>query len=163
GMGLNELQVLLAHAASPKVRPESVSIAKSSLQQFDPLANAKPGLDGNASGSDFTWLYWLGGGGVALIFLMLMLGMRKSRGVSDEELQETHRELAQLRDLAYQQQTQLQATQQQTQMLLEAQRQAPTPAPLPSGTAETSRQITGGGLEQILAPTLDELREAVST
>jgi flagellar biosynthesis/type III secretory pathway M-ring protein FliF/YscJ len=161
GMSLNELQVLLAHAASPKVRPESVSIAKSSLQQFDPLANAKPGLDGNASGSDFTWLYWLGGGGVALIFLMLMLGMRKSGGVSDEELQETHRELAQLRDLAYQQQTQLQATQQQTQMLLDAQRQAPPP--LASATAEASRQITGGGLEQVLAPTLEELREAVST
>jgi flagellar M-ring protein FliF len=159
-MSMNELQVLLAHAASPKVKPEKVTIAKSSLPQFDPLSSAKPPME-NSAPPDFSWLYWVGGASITVIFLMLLLSLRKGGGgASSEELQETHRELAELRDLAYQQQAQLQATQQQTQMLLEAQQRAA--ASVASGTMDSTRQISGGGLEQILAPTLDELREAVS-
>jgi hypothetical protein len=163
-MSLNELQVLLAHAASPKVRPESVSIAKSNLQQLDPLGSAKSGVDHSAP-MDWTWLYWVGGAGAVLFLLVLVLSLGKSGGnVSGEEFQETHRELAQLRDLAYQQQAQLQATQQQTQMLLEAQqRVAASPPSMPSGVMDSDRQISGGGLEHTLTPTLQDLRETISS
>ncbi|HEY9746139.1 MAG TPA: flagellar M-ring protein FliF C-terminal domain-containing protein [Oculatellaceae cyanobacterium] len=163
-MSLNELQLLLARAASPKVKPENVSIAKSTLPQLEPLSSAKPMTSDSASSANLNWLYWLGGGSIVLVFLMMLLGMRKSGGGPiEEELQETQRELAQLRDLAYQQQSQLQATQQQTQMLLEAQKQAMAAPPMPSATVDASRQITGGGLEEVLAPALEELRDVVSS
>jgi hypothetical protein len=162
-MSLNELQVLLAHAASPKVRPESVSIAKSNLQQMDPLGTAKSGGDHGAP-MDWTWLYWVGGAGAAVFLLVLLLSLGKGGGgVSGEEFQETHRELAQLRDLAYQQQAQLQATQQQTQMLLEAQQRVSVAPPMTSGVMDSDRQISGGGLEQTLTPTLQDLRETLSS
>lgn len=164
-MGVNELQSLLAHAASPQVRPESVSIAKSSLQALNPISNAS-GMDHSSGKMDFGWLVWVGGGGLALLFLMILfsvLGKGGGSRVSDEEFQETHRELAQLRDLAYQQQAQLQATQQQTQILLENQQRVQQPAPsMASPVADMNRQITGSGLEETLAPTLAELRDVVS-
>lgn len=156
GMNLNELQTLLANAASPKVRPERVTIARSSLQHIAPVSQS----EAPETQQDFGWLYWAGGAVILCILAIVLLSMRKGDGSTDETLEHTHRELQQLRDLASQQQAQLQATQQQTQMLLEAQqRQMQQVQALESARQEIPAALPGdNGLQK----TLDELREVVA-
>lgn len=162
-MSINELQTLLASAASPKVRPENVNIAKSNKQGVGALSHTSSGISGSeeSASSDMSWLWWAGGAIGFCVMMILLLSIRKGGGTSDEEFEQTQRELAQLRDLAGQQQAQLQATQQQTQMLLEAQqRQMQQSQALEASVTEAQKRIpTGGGLQQ----TLEELREVVSS
>ena len=159
-MTVNELQSLLAHAARPKVQPESVSIARSDMSsKSTPLSQAIP--DDNES-QDLTWLFWAGGAVLLCILAIAFLSMQKgNKGAPDETLMQAQQEIQQLREFASHQQAQLQATQQQTQMLLEAQQQQLQQAQaLESKVMESQKRLpTGGGLQQ----TLDELREVVST
>lgn len=136
-MDLRELQTLLARAASPKVNPANVSIARSNLPEITPLQADGAGVGGSlgggsasgsgSGGSDMTWLYWAGGSVAVCLLLIAILSLTRGMGGGagaggpDPNLARTQEELAQLRDLATQQQAQLQATQQQTQLLLEAQ------------------------------------------
>jgi flagellar M-ring protein FliF len=164
-MGINELQELLAHAASPKVRPQNVTIAQSNLNNnATPLAHTDTPVDVK---QDMSWLYWAGGAVVFCVLMIMLLSLFKGgKSVSGEDIVQTQRELQQLRDLASQQQAQLQATQQQTQMLLEAQqRQMQQLQAQPQQTAipqsqEAPRIAIPGSSE--LQQTLDELREVVT-
>ncbi|HEY9687795.1 MAG TPA: flagellar M-ring protein FliF C-terminal domain-containing protein [Coleofasciculaceae cyanobacterium] len=164
-LGANELQELLAHAASPKVRPQNVTIAQSNLSNnTTPLVHTDTPAEVK---QDMTWLYWAGGAVLFCVLMIMMLSIFKGgKAPSGEDMVQTQRELQQLRDLASQQQAQLQATQQQTQMILEAQQQQmqqlqsqPQQAAIPQNQ-EAPRIPISGGSE--LQQTLDELREVVT-
>lgn len=162
-MSVNELQTLLAHAASPKVRPEGVSIAKSDMQGSVPISH--PGTDGmSETSTDMSWLWWAGGATLFCVLMILLLSMQKSssKGMDDNFIQ-TQQEIQQLREFATQQQAQLQATQQQAQMLLEMQqRQMQQAQELENTVLEAQKRIPQspvGGLQQ----TLEELRDVVAS
>ncbi len=161
GMSVNELQVLLAKAASPKVRPENVSIAQSNMRKLTPVSSLE-GADATGSGgSDLTWLYWAGGTILLCVLAIVLIGMMQKGGskVPEEAIAYTQQELQQLRQFASQQQAQLQATQQQTQMILEAQqKQMQQAQELESKLMESQKRLgTGGGIQQVL----QELKEEV--
>ena len=188
-ININELQTLIARAASPQVRPENVSIAKTDMRSGLPLEDGHPaGGSGNAmpeTPTDMSWMYWAGGAVLLCIILMAMLSLsrRKESNPLDEGYLQTQQEVQNLRELAAQQQAQIQATQEQTQMLIESQQQqmeqiqmrpaapeyatspeyasamAQTPAYRPGGPAQENRQAAED-LE--LQRALDELRETVS-
>ena len=160
-MSVNELQTLLAHAASPKVRPEGVSIAKSDMQGNTPITHT--GTDGMSEvGSDMGWLWWAGGATLFCVLMIILLGMQKggNKGL-DESFIQTQQEIQQLREFATQQQAQLQATQQQAQMLLEMQqRQMQQAQELENTVMEAQKRLPQtGGIQQ----TLEELRDVVAS
>lgn len=165
-MNMNDLQTLLARAASPKVHPENVSIVQSQLPGMGPIPQSSGPVQ---KAQDMSWIYWaLGTVGVLVIgiFLLSVTGGKGNNKEMDEDFERAQQELAQLRDIASQQQVQIQATQQQTQMLLEAQQRIQQQAlEAPGMTADPARQIpqAGSGLQQAgLQQTLDELREVVA-
>jgi flagellar M-ring protein FliF len=155
-----DLRTLIARAASPKVHPENVSIAKSDLQGNQPIVDTNAGPV--ESPPDFTWAYWAGGAILMCLLLIVLLSLRKNgRTPADEDMLHAQQELQHLRELATQQQAQIQATQQQTQMLLEAQQRQmeQTQALESSLTQPQQHQLPNDlGLQQ----TLEELREVVS-
>lgn len=166
GMSLDNLQNLLAHAASPQVRPENVSIARSDMQSTPPLgSNHGDGMSGNGAdggmGSDLSWLYWAGGAVVFCVLMIFLLSMKRGGNKDDSNFIQTQQELQHLREFAAQQQAQLQATQQQTQMLLEVQQKQLQQAQEQNNKALDSqsqnRLPQNGGLQQAL----EELREVV--
>lgn len=137
-----------------------------------PLSEAHPDTEHTGpveSPADLSWLYWAGGTVVVCVLLMMLLGSRRKeeRSPLDESFLQAQQEMQQLRELASQQQAQIQATQQQTQMLMEAQQrqmeqiQARAPDPVlsasPGATVEESRRPE----ELELQRTLEELREVV--
>ncbi len=163
GMSVNELQGLLARAASPKVRPENVSIAQSDMQKTPPVSHLD-GMDdsGSSSSTDLSWMFWAGGAVLICILAVALLSMQRGGSkVPEESMMQTQQELQQLREFASQQQAQLQATQQQTQMILEAQqRQMQQAQALENTVLESQKRIaTTGGLQQ----TLEELKEVISS
>jgi flagellar M-ring protein FliF len=161
GMSVNELQALLAHAASPKVRPENVSIARSDMQKTSPISHSSGLDDSSSSSSDMSWIFWAVGAVAVCVLAVMLLSMQKGGNkIPDEAIMQTQQELQHLREFASQQQAQLQATQQQTQMILEAQQQQMQQAKALENTViESQKRIaTSGGLQQAL----DELKEVVS-
>ncbi len=162
GMNVNELQVLLAKAASPKVRPENVSIAQSNMRKLTPVSSLEGADASGGSGSDLSWLYWAGGTVALCVLAIMLIGMMQKGGskVPEEAMAYTQQELQQLRQFASQQQAQLQATQQQTQMILEAQqKQMQQAQELESKLMESQKRLgTGGGIQQVL----QELKEEVA-
>lgn len=158
-LSLNELQTLLAHAASPKVQPENVSIVKSDMQTgAAPISRPS---DMPEVPQDLTWLWWAGGATLFCIIMIILLSMQKGgKGTLDEGFMQTQAEIQQLREFAAQQQAQLQATQQQAQMLLEMQQQQMQQAQeLENTVIEAQKRLPQtGGIQQ----TLEELREVVS-
>ncbi|WP_373532235.1 flagellar M-ring protein FliF C-terminal domain-containing protein [Vampirovibrio sp.] len=164
GMSVNELQVLLAKAASPKMRPENVSIARSDMQKFAPAsASGSDGMDGGGSGTsgNLSWIYWAGGAVLLCLLAIVLLNMQKGgQKIPEEAMVHAQQELQQLREFANQQQAQLQATQQQTQMILEAQqKQMQQAQALENTVLESQRRIaTSGGIQQ----TLESFKDVVS-
>lgn len=158
-LSLNQLQTLLAHAASPKVQPENVSIVKSDMQTGPaPINNVS---DMSEMPQDMSWLWWAGGATLFCIVMILLLSMQKGgKGTMDEGYMQTQAEIQQLREFAVQQQAQLQATQQQAQMLLEMQqKQMQQAQELENTVIEAQKRLPQtGGIQQ----TLEELREVVS-
>jgi hypothetical protein len=148
-ISMEELQSLLAHAANPSVRPESVSIARTNLQSQVPLASATE----PEAIQDFSWIYWAGGAIIVLFLVVLLLSFKRDGGGNDEDYEVTQRELQQLKEIANQQQMQLQANQQQTQMLIEAQQRA-----LQSQEDTMPRQLAPAASTP-LQETLDELKQ----
>jgi|GEM_PF-2013058 len=137
-MSKDDLQVLLARAASPKVRPENVSIAKTDTRPNQPMnGEGSSGSSGNsgASGagdnasapseapSDMSWLLWAGGAVAAclLVILMLNMGNKPANNLFDESMMQAQHEMQQLREITQHQQNQLNMTQQQTQQIIESQ------------------------------------------
>ncbi len=161
GISVNELQMLLAKAASPKVKPENVSIARSDMQKFAPVtSSAMDSMAGNNS-SDISWVYWAGGAVLLCVLAIALLNLQKGgQKIPEEAMIYAQQELQQLRDFASQQQAQLQATQQQTQMILEAQqKQMQQAQALENTVLESQRRIaTSGGIQQ----TLETFKEVVS-
>jgi flagellar M-ring protein FliF len=172
GINMHDLQELLAHAASPKVQPENVSIAHSDMQKSTPIQSASPASAPEVP-QDYSWLYWAGGAVAFCIVMIILLSLQKgAKSMPEESYIQTQQELQQLREIAQQQQAQLQATQQQTQMLLENQKtqlQHAPPQSMPNSPRasqqsatedewDTSTVSSGNSLQQ----TLEELREAVN-
>lgn len=161
-LNMRELQTLLARAASPKVMPDNVSIARSDMQKNLPISESTPPPE---TPQDYTWLYWAGGAIAFCVVMIILLSMQKGgKSVVDDAYLQTQQELQYLRELANQQQAQLQATQQQTQMLLETQQmqmqqQAQALATAAAMPQTVSAQLpASGGLQE----TLEELRSSVS-
>lgn len=154
-MPMEQLQSLVAHAASPKVNPANVSVASVSFNKSlpGPIENT---TDAPGEGvADMTWLYWALAAVGACFLVILILSLGKGSAKPNEGLDEARQELQYLRDLAGQQQAQLQATQQQTQMLLEAQkRQQLAPQESPAQITQQSSQ---------LQQTLSELQAVVAS
>lgn len=153
-----DLQVLLANAASPTVKPERVTIARSDLNRSEPLLNSA----GAEEQGGVPWWIWAAGAlGVVFFFFLIVSALGRGKNNNDEEMEQTMRELQELRNLASQHQAQLQATQHQTQMLLEAQQkqlqsqQQAAAAP----KTEAPKQIPQNSA---LQQTLEELKEVVS-
>jgi len=158
-MNMSELQKLLASAASPKVKPENVNIARSEMKKAAPITHSD---SPNELPQDMSWLYWAGGAVVFCILMILLLGMQKggNKGM-DESFMQAQQEIHQLREFASQQQAQIQATQQQTQMLLEAQQRhmEQTQALAENPTLQLQQPLPQtGGIQQ----TLEELRNTVA-
>jgi flagellar biosynthesis/type III secretory pathway M-ring protein FliF/YscJ len=137
-MSKDDLQVLLARAASPKVRPENVSIAKSDIRPNQAMnGEGSSGSSGSSSGSngsdnasapseapsDMSWLLWAGGAVAAclLVILMLNMGNKPANNLFDESMMQAQHEMQQLREITQHQQNQLNMTQQQTQQIIESQ------------------------------------------
>jgi len=162
-MSLRDLQTLLARAASPKVMPENVSIARSDMQKNLPLNNHNHTAPPAETPQDYTWLYWAGGAIAFCLVMIMLLSLQKGgKNVVDESYLATQQELQHLRELANHQQAQLQATQQQTQMLLETQQQLQIQQQAQAMTAATMLQQPQQPVTTDLQQTLQELRDVVS-
>jgi flagellar M-ring protein FliF len=164
-MGNEQLQQLLAHAASPKVNPTNVTIAQTDFERpsLIPTSTEVKEIE-----KDLTWIAWpIGAVIIAILVLVFLSMMRGSRGPSAAELaqlQQNQLEIQQLREFTTQQMSALQASQQQAQMILEQQRQQ-----LLAQQAEARQataQIAPGAMPeaaqaQDLRQTLTELKEVV--
>lgn len=164
---LSDLQTLIARSASPKVRPENVSIVKTNMESSLPLSGSAGGHGGKQpveSPADFTWLYWAGGTIVGCLLLIVLLSVLKGgRAPGDDELLQARQALEDLRHVTDRQEAQIKATQEQTQLLLDAQQRQLT---------QQQPQMLGGGMmmesplqhsqELSLEETLEELRDVVA-
>ncbi|MDX2085918.1 MAG: flagellar M-ring protein FliF C-terminal domain-containing protein [Candidatus Melainabacteria bacterium] len=122
-----ELRQLIARAASPKVDAANVSIADTAFEKPAPLTDSdtKP-----ESENSVDWVFWaIVGGGLSLLVLLAVLWMSRNQTppTLNLEVEETQREVQELRQQMLQQeqqyQQQLQASKQETQQLLENQQQ----------------------------------------
>jgi flagellar biosynthesis/type III secretory pathway M-ring protein FliF/YscJ len=155
------LQQLIARAASPKVDPNNVSVAVVDFQSPDILTNtsANDG-DSEGGGMEMGWLPWAAGSVAVCVLLLVILSFIRGGRSNDSsliEIQLAQQELQQLKELATQQQAQIQAAQQQTQMLIENQRQQIHQAPAPASLAQTPTPQSNE-----LKQTLSELQQAVA-
>jgi flagellar M-ring protein FliF len=118
-MSVTELQSLLAHTANPKVRAESVSIAKANLQlppALSSLDKPKP-----VAVQDWSWLFWAGGSIAVVVVLLVGLSMLNQGNAKEKEAIATaQRELQVLKDMSMTQQNQLEAAQAQSRQLMAA-------------------------------------------
>jgi len=154
-MDAKDLQRLLARAASPKVDPSNVSVATVDFQT-PTLALSGGGSGKSSGGSDFSWIYWAAGSLIACVLLLVVMSiLRSGSGQGSIEMEATHRELQELKEMAAQQQADLLAQKRQTQQLLESQ-QKQIAAPV-----DTQQQLAQQQANQ-LKQTLSELRETVA-
>ncbi|XVJ51151.1 MAG: hypothetical protein HEQ32_03320 [Vampirovibrio sp.] len=130
-----DLQVLVARAASPRVDPEHVSLARTDfenpkpLEGEDPLPEAPvnsanffmPGLSPEAAAGVMTWLPWMAITVIGAVALMLLMGSSGKVQNTAETLDSAISELQQLRQHAEETQTHLQYQQQLNQQLMQAQ------------------------------------------
>lgn len=173
-MMTEELQLLLASAASPKVEPDKVSIVTS---DFNAVTGGDSGSatdtvnlgssggmvpTGNASEGPALWVWVAGGLGGLLLLLILVaiLGRMMGGGGSGDDqhthelyrhLEDTQQQLEELRELNVQQQQQLQQTQQLMVRQAQQQQQQPRQQAQPAGVA------AGTNDPNALEATLDEL------
>ncbi|MEB3287808.1 MAG: flagellar M-ring protein FliF C-terminal domain-containing protein [Vampirovibrionales bacterium] len=150
-----DLRHLVASAASPKVDPDDVSIAAVDFKSPDLIsgAGAEP-VKASDSGDGLNWLPWaVGSVVVCLLLIVLFTFVRSStsREPSNFEYQMTQNELQSLRELASQQQSQIQQTQEQTQALLDNQRKQ----------LESSAQQIQPAQSEELKQTLTQLQQSV--
>jgi flagellar biosynthesis/type III secretory pathway M-ring protein FliF/YscJ len=142
-MSPDELKALVARAASPRVSPDSVSIAitdfnmpkaKSDGDTRKPAGN-QDAMDPDSApdlppeeqpGASPAWLPWLLWGGVSLLLLgvlVVVLLLSQSNRQDKTKLSQTQQDLEALRDMALDQQMQIQAAQSQAQMAMQNQQQ----------------------------------------
>ena len=132
-----DLQALIAHAASPKVMPENVSIAKTDFQAPTPMAATEslpepivetgsfmfPGLDANATNNLLAWLPWMTITLLAVIAIMMLMGTAGKSDKTANDLQATLNEVNELRTATQQTQDQLRYQEQVNQQLIQQQQQ----------------------------------------
>ncbi len=132
-----DLQALIAHAASPKVMPENVSIAKTDFQAPTPMAATEslpepivetgafllPGLDANTTSSLMAWLPWMTISVLAVVAIMLLMGTTGKADKTASDLQATLHEVTELRTATQQTQDQLRYQEQVNQQLIQQQQQ----------------------------------------
>ena len=132
-----DLQALIAHAASPKVMPENVSIAKTDFQSPTPMAATEslpepivqtgsflfPGLDATATNSLMAWLPWMSITVLAVVAIMLLMGTAGKSDKTASDLQATLNEVNDLRTATQQTQDQLRYQEQVNQQLIQQQQQ----------------------------------------
>jgi flagellar M-ring protein FliF len=149
-MSMEALQQLVARSASPKVDPNTVTIALTDFEKpaaFG-LSTSKNGVstgsgsktggsDENNSGfealfggengeQDYSWVLWPVASVVVVFLLLTFMSLFKSTPkspIDPQAWQQNQMELQQLKEFTTQQMSALQASQQQTQMILEQQRQ----------------------------------------
>ncbi|MBX2861235.1 MAG: hypothetical protein KTR14_08365 [Vampirovibrio sp.] len=162
---IKDLKRLIARSASPKVHTDSVSIMLTDFSRPG-LAGAGSGADG-AGGADaplrvrsggYDWVIWAAGSSLAVILLLLfMMGGGKAKSADPRQAQQTQEELQELRDMAAQQQAQIENAQKQAQQLMETQQKqqqliASTPAePKKVSTSATETQRLKEALSDIQA------------
>ncbi len=157
-MGLEELQGLIARAASPMVNPENVTIATGRDQEVSPVTPQQQ----QAKEAEIPWWIWAVGSAVVFIlFLLIMRALSKpsQSPMEMQQFQQHQMELQQLRELAETQAQQIQMTQQQAQQMLQQQQQQ-----LAQLTSQQQQQpiqaaANTGALE--LKQTLTELQKAL--
>jgi flagellar biosynthesis/type III secretory pathway M-ring protein FliF/YscJ len=132
-----DLQALIAHAASPKVMPENVSIAKTDFQAPTPMASTEtlaeptvetgsfmfPGLDANATNGLMAWLPWMAITVLAVVAIMLLMSTAGKSDKTATDLQTTLNEVNDLRTASQQTQDQLRYQEQVNQQLMQQQQQ----------------------------------------
>jgi flagellar M-ring protein FliF len=149
-MSMEALQQLVARSASPKVDPNTVTIALTDFEKpaaFG-LSTSKNGVStgsGSKTGGsgdnnsgfealfggengeqDYSWVLWPVASVVVVFLLLTFMSLFKSTPkspIDPQAWQQNQMELQQLKEFTTQQMSALQASQQQTQMILEQQRQ----------------------------------------
>lgn len=157
-LNTRDLQMLIAHAASPKVRAGNVSVASVDFDRPTVISDSMGGgSGGNDSGrqTDWGWVPFAAGSVIFCIIIVILMSVFRGKGdTSSLQMQATQHEIQQLKEMSSQQQAQLQAAQRQTQMLLEAQ-QKQLEAPRQEVAAVSQAQT------QQLKQTLSELKDVV--
>jgi flagellar M-ring protein FliF len=115
------LQQLIARSASPKVRPDSVTVARTDFQEPKGIAPETPlPVEANAA---MTWMPWMIFSVVGMaVIVAILLATRRSKQ-SEDQLLGTRQEIEALRQLTAQQQAALLAQEQHGRQLMEAQQQ----------------------------------------
>lgn len=148
------LQQLVARAASPKVRAENVTVARTDFQEPKPITQETP-LPVTPD-AVMTWLPWMifsvAG---AFVIIVILIATRRSRQ-SEEQMASTGQEIEALRQLAARQQSVLQQQEQQARQLMEAQQQQYL------ANQQAIAQLRTQDTEQ-LRRALGELRQTVSS
>ncbi len=132
-----DLQVLVARAASPRVNPLNVSLARTDFENPKPLEGDDPlpepplnsanfllpGLSPEASAGVMTWLPWMAITVIGAVVAMMLLGNKGKVEHTSETLETAISELQALRQHAEQTQSHLQYQQQLNEQLMQAQQQ----------------------------------------
>jgi flagellar M-ring protein FliF len=130
-MNLDELRLLLARAASPKVDPVNVSVVKTTFERPATHMALDKSLAPTPESSELPgWVFWAAGTLLAVLVAGVMMSLFKSGGATAAEreaLAMTQQEVQALKEMSLQQQAQLQTSQQQTMRLLEERAATPSP------------------------------------
>ncbi len=178
GMSKMELKQLIANAASPKVNADSVTIASADFNRSSPNPLTGGGKSGGLAGFGDTgielgWLPWAAGSIVVVLLLLVLVSALKGKTGSQakEAHDETQRELQELKNIAVQNQSQLQEAQKQTQRLLEEQERQKhiqtqeSPMLSTQGGQGLQPQLAAGqlGNDSELEETLQELKSSMAS
>ena len=175
-MSMEALQQLVARSASPKVDPNTVTIALTDFEKpaaFG-LSTSKNGVStgsGSKTGGsgennsgfealfggengeqDYSWVLWPVASVVVVFLLLTFMSLFKSTPkspIDPQAWQQNQMELQQLKEFTTQQMSALQASQQQTQMILEQQRQMlnnPQPTVVMQGTPQPAQIPVATGI-----------------
>jgi flagellar M-ring protein FliF len=132
-----DLQVLIARSASPRVNPMNVSLARTDFENPKPLAGEDPlpeppmntagfllpGLSPETAAGVMTWLPWMAITVIGAVAIMMFMGNSGKTQHTAETLDSAINELQQLRQHAEETQTHLQYQQQLNEQLMQAQQE----------------------------------------
>jgi len=132
-----DLQLLIARAASPKVMPQNVSIARTDFENPKPLEGDSPIPDADVNAAGFmipgmspeaakgvmTWLPWMAISVLGAAAIILLLGNAGRSQKSEDTLENTISELHSLRQHAEETQEHLKYQQQLNEQLMQTQQQ----------------------------------------
>jgi flagellar M-ring protein FliF len=155
-MPIEEFKNLVAHTASPLVRPENVMIVKGRPEEISTILPPK------TNKLAIPWWAWVLGGLLLFIFFMSVLKAMLKPSVNPQWIEQQQQEIDQLRELANNQAQQIQMTQQQAQQVIQSQQQqiAQLSSQQQPQQQQASPQVQDSAQE--LKQTLSELQQAIS-